>query len=166
VAGGTLGTITAREHTDMRTRAQSAIESVRDCGAQMGTTAESLRTALPGVRMDVAERTRTLELCEQLSAVASEVASVVAGLDAVSAKSEDEIHEVLRTLSMLEAQMMQALAGFSVLADSLEQAGERDEANEPAYVLVMDAAASLLQSFQKAKSSTEALRAALSGRGQ
>jgi len=150
----------------MRTRAQSAIANVRACGAQMGASAQALRTALPNVRMEAAERNKTLELCEQLSAVASEVASGVAGLDAVSARSEDEIHEVLRTLSMLEAQMMQALAGFSVLADSLEQAGERDEANEPAYVLVIDAAAGLLQSFQKAKSSTEALRAALSGRGQ
>jgi len=150
----------------MRTRAQSAIASVRECGAQMGARAQALRAALPNVRMEAAERSKTLELCDQLSAVASEVASVVAGLDAVSARSEDEIHEVLRTLSMLEAQMMQALAGFSVLADSLEQAGERDEANEPAYVLVIDAAAALLQSFQQAKSATEALRAALSGRRQ
>jgi len=149
----------------MQTRAQSAIESVRDCGAQMGARAQTLRAALPNVRMDATERNRTLELCEQLSAVASEVASGVAGLDAISASSDDEIHEVLRTLSMLEAEMMQALSGFSVLADALEQAGERDEANEPAYVLVIDAAAALLQSFQKAKSSTEALRAALSGRG-
>lgn len=149
----------------MRTRAQSAIESVRECGAQIGARAQTLRAALPNVRMEAAERNKTLELCDQLSVAASEVASVVVGLDAVSAKSDDEIHEVLRTLSMLEAQMMQALAGFSVLADSLEQAGERDEANEPAYVLVIDTAAALLQSFQKAKSSTEALRAALSGRG-
>ena len=148
----------------MRTAAQHAITNVRDCGAQMGASAQALRAALPSVRMDVTARNRTLELCEQLSAAASEVASGVAGLDAVSAKSDDEIREVLRTLSTLEAQMMQVLAGFSVLVDSLEQAGERDEANEPAYVLVIDAAAGLLRSFQKAKDSTEALRSALSGR--
>ena len=150
----------------MRTTAQSAITNVRDCGAQMGARARALRAALPSVRMDVTARNRTLELCEELSAAASEVASGVAGLDAVSATSDDEIREVLRTLSTLEAQMMQVLAGFSVLVDSLEQAGERDEANEPAYVLVIDAAAGLLRSFQKAKDSTEALRAALSGRRQ
>jgi hypothetical protein len=150
----------------MRTAAQSAIVSVRDCGAQMGASAHALRTALPSVRMDEGARNRTLDLCEQLSAVAGEVASGVAGLNEVSARSDDEVREVLHTLSTLEAQMMQALAGFSGLVESLEQAGERDEANEPAYVLVIDAAAGLLQSFQKARSSTEALRAALSRRRQ
>jgi len=150
----------------MRTAARGAIVSVRECGAQMGASAHALRTALPSVRMDEAARNRALDLCEQLSAVAGEVASGVAGLDAVSARSDDEIREVLHTLSTLEAPMMQALAGFSGLVESLEQAGERDEANEPAYVLVIDAAAGLLQSFQKARSSTEALRAALSGRRQ
>jgi len=148
----------------MRSAAQSAIASVRDCGAKMGASAQALRAALPGVRMDATARNRTLELCEELSAAAGEVASGVAGLDAVSAKSDDEIREVLRTLSTLEAQMMDVLAGFSLLADSLEQAGERDEANEPAYVLVIDAAAGLLRSFQKAKDSTEVLRAVISGR--
>ena len=153
----------------MRTAAQGAIVSVRDCGAQMGASAHALRTALPSVRMDEGARNRTLDLCEQLSAVAGEVASGVAGLNEVSARSDDEVREVLHTLSTLstlEAQMMQALAGFSGLVESLEQAGERDEANEPAYVLVIDAAAGLLQSFQKARSSTEALRAALSRRRQ
>jgi len=150
----------------MRTAAQSAIVSVRDCGAQMGASAHALRTALPSVRMDEGARNRTLDLCEHLSAVAGEVASGVAGLNEVSARSDDEVREVLHTLSTLEAQMMQALAGFSGLVESLEQAGERDEANEPAYVLVIDAAAGLLQSFQKARSSTEALRAALSRRRQ
>lgn len=148
----------------MRTKARSAIANVRQCGVQMGASAQALRAALPGVRMDAATRNRTLDLCEQLSAGASEVASGVAGLDAVSAKSEDELQEVLQTLSALEAQMMQVLAGFSALVDSLEQAGERDEANEPAFVLVIETAAGLLKSFQKAKSSTEALRAALSAR--
>jgi hypothetical protein len=148
----------------MRTAAQSAIENVRACGAQMGVSAQALRRTSPTVRMDLAARNRTLELCEQLSAVASEVAAGVAGLDAVDAKSSDEVREVLRTLSTLEAQMMQVLSGFSGLADSLEQAGERDEANEPAYMLVVESAAGLLQSFEKAKSSTEALRTALSGR--
>ena len=148
----------------MRNAAQSAIENVRDCGAQMGTTAQALRAALPRVPMDVAERTRTLELCEQFSAVASEVESGLAGLDAVSATSDDEIREVVHTLSTLEAQMMQVLAASSLLVDSLEQSAERDAANESAYVLIIEAAAGLLHSFQKAKSSTEALRAVLGER--
>ena len=150
----------------MRTAAQSAIENARECGGRMGVSAQALRKALPSVRMEAAERTRTLELCQQLSQVASEVASGVAGLDAVNAQSSDEIREVLHTLSTLEAQAMQVLSGFAFLVDSLEQAAERDEANEPAYALVIDAAAGLLQSFEKAKSATEALRTALGGRRQ
>jgi hypothetical protein len=145
----------------MRSAAQRAIENVRECGAQMGARAQGLRAALPTVRMDMADRTRTLELCDQLSTMAGEVASGVAGLDAVSAKSEDELQEVLHTLSTLEAQAMQVLAAFTFLVDALEQAAERDEANEPAYALVIDAAAGMLNSFEKAKSATEALRAAL-----
>jgi hypothetical protein len=148
----------------MRNAAQSAIENVRDCGSQMGTTAQALRAALPRIPMDVAERTRTLELCEQFSAVASEVESGVVGLDAISAESDDEIREVVHTLSTLEAQMMQVLAASTLLVDSLEQSAERDAANESAYVLIIEAAAGLLHSFQKAKSSTEALRAALGER--
>jgi len=149
----------------MRSAAQRAIENVRECGAQMGARAQALRAASPGVRMAAAERSRTLELCDQLSAVASEVASGVAGLDAVNATSADELQEVLRTLSTLEAEVMQVLAAFTSLVDSLEQAAERDEASEPAYALVIDAAAGMLNSFEKAKSATEALREMLSGRG-
>jgi ABC-type transporter Mla subunit MlaD len=149
----------------MRSAAQRAIENVRECGAQMGTRAQALRTALPNVRMAAAERNHALELCDQLSAVAGEVASGVAGLDAVNADSADEIQEVLRTLSTLEAQAMQVLAAFTFLVDSLEQAAERDEANEPAYALVIDAAAGMLNSFETAKSATEALRGMLGARG-
>lgn len=149
----------------MRSAAQKAIENVRECGVQMSVRAQALRAALPKVRMDAADRTRTLELCDQLSAVAGEVASGVSGLDAVNAESTDEIREVLRTLSTLEAQVMQVLAAFTFLVESLEQAAERDEANEPAYALVIDAAAGLLNSFETAKSATEALRAALGMRG-
>jgi len=148
----------------MRSAAQRAIENVRECGAQMGARGQALRAASPNVRMSAAERTRTLALCDQLSAVADEVASGVAGLDAVNATSVDELQEVLRTLSTLEAQVMQVLAAFTALVESLEQAAERDEANEPAYALVIDAAAGMLNSFEKAKSATESLREILSGR--
>lgn len=149
----------------MRSTARKAIESVRECGTQMSARAQALRTVLPTVRMDAADRTRTLELCDQLSAAAGEVASGVAGLDAVNADSADEIREVLRTLSTLESQVMEVLSAFTSLVDSLEQAAERDESNEPAYALVIDAAAGMLNSFETAKSATEALRAKLGRRG-
>ena len=150
----------------MRNAAQRAIESLRECGAQMGAGAQSLRAALPTMRMEATERARALELCNQLSAVAGEVASGVTGLDAVSARSEDEIREVLHTLTTLEAQAMQVLAALTFLADALEQAAERDESNEPAYVRVIETAAGLMQSFERAKSATEALRGMLAVREQ
>jgi uncharacterized protein with von Willebrand factor type A (vWA) domain len=130
----------------------------------MAASAQSLRKASAGVRMEQPVRNRTLELCAQLSEVAGEVAAGLAGLDEVSAKSVDEIREVLRTLTALEAQMIQALSGFTGLVETLEQAAERDEANEPAYVLVVEAAGALLQSFEQAKSATETLRTVLAGR--
>ena len=40
--------------------------------------------------------------------------------------SDDEIREVVHTLSTLEAQMMQVLAASTLLVDSLEQSAERD----------------------------------------
>lgn len=147
----------------MRNAAQRAIESVREFGTQMGTSAQALRAALPTVRLSAADRTRALELCGHLSAAAVEVTSGAAGLDAVNASSDDEIREVLRTLSMLEAQGMEVLSALTSLADALEQAAERDESNEPAYVLVIEAAGGLMQSFEKAKTATEALRAMLGG---
>lgn len=149
----------------MRNAAQRAIESVRAFGAQMGTSAQSLRAALPTVRLSAGDRTRALELCDHLAAVAAEVTSGAAGLDAVNARSDDEIREVLRTLTMLEAQGMQVLSALTFLAEALEQAAERDESNEPAYVLVIEGAGGLMQSFEKAKTATESLRAMLGGRG-
>ena len=149
----------------MRNAAQRAIESVREFGAQMGTSAQALRTALLTVRLSAGDRTRALELCEHLSTVAAEVTSGAAGLDAVNARSDDEIHEVLRTITMLEAQGMQVLSALALLAETLEQAAERDESNEPAYVLVIESAGGLMQSFEKAKTATESLRAMLDGRG-
>lgn len=149
----------------MRNAAQRAIESVREFGAQVGTGAQALRAALPTVRLSAGDRTRALELCDHLSAVAAEVTSGAAGLDAVNARSDDEIREVLRTLTMLEAQGMQVLSALTFLAEALEQAAERDESNEPAYVLVIESAGGLMQSFEKAKTATESLRAMLDGRG-
>lgn len=149
----------------MRNAAQRAIESVREFGAQVGTGAQALRAALPTVRLSAGDRTRALELCDHLSAVAAEVTAGAAGLDAVNARSDDEIREVLRTLTMLEAQGMQVLSALTFLAEALEQAAERDESNEPAYVLVIESAGGLMQSFEKAKTATESLRAMLDGRG-
>ena len=58
--------------------------------------------------------------------------------------------------------MMTALAPLADLADRLEVAAERDEANERAFVLVIESAGAMLQSLNDAKEATQALQAGLS----
>ena len=56
--------------------------------------------------------------------------------------------------------MMGALAAMADFVDELEKAAERDEANERAFVLVIEATGVLLQGLEQAKAATQALRAA------
>jgi hypothetical protein len=58
--------------------------------------------------------------------------------------------------------MMSALAPLADLADRLEVAAERDEANERAFVLVIESAGAMLQSLNDAKEATQALQSGLS----
>jgi hypothetical protein len=67
---------------------------------------------------------------------------------------------VVRTLSTMDATMMGALASVADFVDRLEKAAERDEANERAFVLVIEATGVMLQGLENAKIATEALRAA------
>jgi len=58
---------------------------------------------------------------------------------------------------------MAVVAGATDLVDQLEKAAERDERQEPVFVLVIDAVGMLLQALERAKSATGALAAARSG---
>lgn len=153
-------------HMDTRTLALDAIADVRDCAMLMRANAASLQKELPRVRVDENLRAATRGLCERLSEVSSEVVSGVGDLRDAVLSAELDAAGVLRDLSGMEGQMMDVLAGFAGLVERLEQAGERDERCEPAFVLVIEAAGNLLQRFQAAKASTDRLRSAIVGRPQ
>ena len=60
------------------------------------------------------------------------------------------------------AAMMDVLTRLADIADALEVAAERDETNEPAYVLVIEAKGILMQGLQRARAETQALGAGIS----
>ena len=61
----------------------------------------------------------------------------------------------------MDALMMRAVGAMTDVVDQLEQTAERDEANEGAFVLVIEAIGVLLQALEKAKTATLALDGAL-----
>lgn len=146
---------------DTRTLVLDAIADVRDCAVQMRAGAESLQEELPRLRMDENLRAAAKGLCERLSRVASDTVSAVGEQRDAALSAELDAAVILSALSGIEATMMDVLAGFAELVEKLEAAAERDERCEPAFVLVIEAAGGLLQHFQTARASTDALRVAL-----
>lgn len=146
---------------DQRTLVLDAIADVRDCGVQMRASAENLQQELPRIRVDENLRAAAKGLCRRLAQVSSDAVSVVGEQRDAALAPEPDSAAVLRALSDIEARMMDVLAGFAELVEKLEAAAERDERCEPAFVLVIEAAGGLLQRFQTAKASTDALRAAI-----
>ena len=65
----------------------------------------------------------------------------------------------LRRLSGLDAALMAVVAGATDLVDQMEKAAERDERQEPAFVLVIEAVGILLQELERARAATGALAA-------
>lgn len=146
---------------DKRTLVLDAIADVRDCAVRMRASAESLQQELPRLRMDENLRAAAKGLCERLSRVASDAVSAVGEQRDAALSVELDAAGILSALSGIEATMMDVLAGFAELVEKLEAAAERDERGEPAFVLVIETAGGLLQCFQTAKASTDALRVAL-----
>lgn len=146
---------------DPRTLVLDAIANVRDCAARMRASADNLQEELPRVRVDENLRAAAKGLCGRLAEASSDALSAVDEQRDAALKPELDAAVVLRALSGIEAGMMDVLAGFAELVEKLEAAAERDERCEPAFVLVIEAAGGLLQCFQTARSSTDALRAAM-----
>lgn len=144
-----------------RTLVLDAIADLRDCAVQMRASAESLQEELPRLRMDENLRAAAKGLCERLSRVASDTVSAVGEQRDAALSAEPDAAGILSALSGIEATMMDVLSGFAELVEKLEAAAERDERCEPAFVLVIEAAGGLLQRFQTAKESTDALRVSL-----
>lgn len=138
--------------------------AVRDCADTMEAQASSLLAALPLVPMDEGLRKHAHALSEGLKDASSRVTFELALLRTELVEGKADAVTVVQRLPGMDASMMGALAAMADFVDELEQAAERDEANEPAFVLVIEATGLLLQGLEQAQSATQALSAAISTR--
>ena len=142
---------------DKRSLLQAAIAAVRDCADTMEAQAGDLLQALPTLPMDEALRPEALQISAGLRDAASRVTFELALLQAELAEGKADVATAIERLSGMDATMMQALAALPDTVDQLEKAAERDEAHEPAFVLVIEATSVMLQGLRTAKAATEAL---------
>ena len=143
---------------------RSAMAAVRDCADTMETQAASLLQALLAVPLDEGLRAHARELGDGLRDASSRVMFELALLQAEVVEGKADIATVVQRLSGMDAWMMGAVASMADVAEEMEKAAERDEANEHAFVLVIEATGVLMQGLEQAKSATQALSAATSTR--
>ncbi len=134
-----------------------AVTAVRKCADAMDSHAQSLTRSLPDVPMDAPLRTKALELCARLKDTSSRVMFELALLETEVREGRADAGAVLRCLSSLDAAMMTVVADATDVVDQLERAAERDEAQEPAFVLVIEAIGVVMQALESAKAATGAL---------
>jgi hypothetical protein len=147
---------------DHRNLLRAAIAAVRDCADTMEVQAGDLLQALPTVPMEEGLRPQALQISAQLKEASSRVTFELALLQTEVSEGRADADTAIDRLSGMDATMMQALAALPDAVDQLEKAAERDEAYEPAFVLVIEATSVMLQGLRTAKAATEALGA---GRG-
>jgi len=138
----------------------AALAAVRDCAEQMDSSAEGLLHALPNLPMDEILRATALETSTGLKDTAGRVTFEVALLQAQLGEGKTNVPNVIKALSSLDATLMGALASTADVVDELEAAAERDERNEPPFVMMIEATGVMLQGLERAKVATEELRAA------
>lgn len=139
---------------------RAAMAAVRDCADKMQDRAASLLQSLPNVPMDEGLRATAIELSARLKDASGRVIFELALLQTELGEAKADAATALRSLSRMDATMMDALAAIADVADQLESAAERDEQNERAFVLVIEAAGVMLQSLEKARAATQVLSAA------
>jgi hypothetical protein len=139
---------------------QAAIAAVRDCADTMEAQAGDLLQTLPTLPMDRGLRPGVQQIGEGLRDASGRVTFELALLQAELEEGKADVATAIDRLSGMDATMMQALAALPDTVDRLEKAAERDEANEPAFVLVIEASSVMLQGLSTAKAATEALSAA------
>jgi len=137
------------------------VAAVRDCAAQVEDRAENLLRAVPKVPMDEGLRAKALELSAVLKDTSGRVTFELALLQVELDEGKADAATALRTLSRLDATLMDELAAMADVVDQLESAAERDSGHEGAFVLVIEATGVMLQGLEKAKAATEELRAAM-----
>jgi hypothetical protein len=144
---------------DRQTLLRAAIAAVRDCADTMETQAASLLQSLPELPMSEGLRATALELSAGLRDASGRVNFELALLQTEIGEGKADTAMVVERLTRMDATMMHAVAAMAEVVDQLERAAERDEANERAFVLVIEATGVLLQGLEKARAATEALRA-------
>lgn len=140
----------------------TAVAAVRACADTMQTQAESLLRSLPDLPMDAPLRAKALEFSAALKDTSNRVMFELALLQSELGEGKADAAATLQRLSGLDAAMMAVVAGATDLVDQLEKAAERDEQQEPAFVLVIGAVGVLLQELERAKTATGALAGAQS----
>lgn len=129
----------------------------------MERRAEHLTQSLPGVPMDPSLRAKALGLSAALKDTSARVMFELALLQTELSDGQADIAVTVRRLSGLEAAMLSVVADATDLVDQLENAAESDEAQEPAFVLVIEAVGVVMQALERAKAAVGAL---LSGAGR
>jgi ABC-type transporter Mla subunit MlaD len=127
----------------------------------MQSQASTLLQSLPNLAMQEALRATTFELAAGLKDTSERVMFELALLQTELGEGKADGAAVVRRLSGLDAAMMGAVAPLAEVVDALEKAAERDEAQEPAFVLVIETVGTLLQALEQAKKATAALEATL-----
>jgi hypothetical protein len=145
---------------DKRNLLRAAIAAVRDCADTMEAQAGNLLQVLPTLPMDAGLRPGALQISAAIRDASSRVTFELALLQTEMGEGKTDVAMVIERLSGMDATMMQALAALPDAVDQLEKAAERDEAHEPAFVLVIEATSVMLQGLRTAKAATEALGAA------
>jgi len=148
------------DHTKALQRA--AIAAVRDCADEMEAGAASLLETLPTLPMDEGLRATAIELSTGLRDASGRVTFELALLQAELSEAKTDAATAVERLTGMDATLMGALAAMTDVADRLEGDAERDSRHERAFVLVIEATGLLLQSLDKARTATEALRAGAS----
>jgi len=123
----------------------------------MATQADSLLRSLPDLPMDATLRAKALEVGAALKDASNRVMFELALLQSELSEGKADAAATLRRLSGLDAAMMAVVVGATDLVDKMEKAAERDEQQEPAFVLLIDAVGILLQELERAKAATGAL---------
>jgi hypothetical protein len=145
---------------DTKTLLRAAFAAVRDCADTMETHAESLLQALPEMSMDETLRPTVVELSAGLKDTAGRVMFELALLQVEFSEGKADVATAVQRLSNLDSTMMTALDASADVVSQLEKAAERDEDNEPAFALVMQATRMMLRKFGNARAATEVLPAA------
>jgi hypothetical protein len=150
--------MTAVEQNDLVREATAAVQA---CADEFDARATSLLEHLPQLPIEERLRAAVMSLCAGLKDTSGRVMFELSLLQAQLDERKADAGSAVRSLSRMDGALMEALAPVADLIDKLEADAERDEQNERAFVLVIEASGVMLQSLDKARTATQALQAEL-----